>query len=119
MKTIQDRYNRFALWVSLMALAVTMAGCAQLTKGSFNAKALAAQSSVTQLQITAKTLLDAKKISSADAENVNRTADVATSGIAVARQYAAADPKAGDTKLTAVIAILTAAQAALATQGAK
>lgn len=115
---MKQRLNHAALWLLLMGFAM-LAGCAQLTEASFNGKALAAQSSVTQLQITAKTLLDAKKISSADAENVIKTADVANAGIAVARQYAATDPKAGDAKLTAVIAILTAAQAALAAQGSK
>jgi len=117
---MKRQIDRFALWLTLFSLGIFLSACAQLTEAGFKGKALAAQSSITQLQISTRTLLDAKKISSADAENVLKVADAATAGIAVARQYNATDPKAGEAKLQAVIAILTAAQAGLAaTTGGK
>lgn len=118
-------------------LAALFMGCASLglpSPNTFEQKALVAQSSVTQLRLSASQLLNSRTINLRDAENALHVTDAATSGIAVARTlYATACPLptaaasappvacssvAADKRLTVATAALTALSAYLATQGA-
>lgn len=108
-----------AAFLLLFTLAVL--GCAQLGLASpqtVSEKALVATAAVDQVLKTTTTLLNARQIGSADAENVVKITDGASAGIAVARTVAAADPAAGQSRLTAVMTILTGLQTYLATKGA-
>lgn len=107
-----------SLTMALVVAALT--ACAALglpTPDTFNQKAAVAISTVTEVRSQATTLLVAKKITVADAQNVQAQADTAMAGIAVARQVAAADMNAGNARLTAVVSVLTALQAYLAVHG--
>lgn len=106
-------------YLALVALLL-IAACAQLglpAPETMREKVAAAQGASTQLRATATQLLNAKKISSADATNVLKTTDAAAEGIALAMQLSASDPAAADTRLKATVAILTALQTYLATKG--
>jgi hypothetical protein len=73
--------------------------------------------SVTQVRKTAEILLTAKKISKADAENVQQQADNAREAIALAIAIRTADPAAAQTKLTTAIEVLRALDRYLASKG--
>lgn len=110
------------LLITMLALALGMQGCAQMgiaAPQTFNDKIYVATSTVDQVQKTAKTLLDAKKISAEDGDNVLKATDAAVTGIAVARSYSRTNPAAGDAKLQAVLAGLALTQQYLQTQGGK
>lgn len=93
----------------LLALVV---GCAALglpTPQSFNEKLLAAYSGVTTVRAGGDALIVAKKISSADAENVQKQADNVRAGLDIASSMQ--DPTLAAAKLNSTVAILTALQA--------
>lgn len=103
----------------LLLFTIAVLGCAQLglpTPTTMNEKIAAAQSSATQLRVTATQLLNAKTISSQDATNVLRTTDAATEGIAVALAMSASDPTGANTRLQTTITLLSTLQAYLATK---
>lgn len=106
----------------LLALFVAFVlGCAALgleTPQTFEGKALVAISTVDEVTKSASTLLNARKISSADAENVIKVGDGAMAGIAIARTIAKQDPAAGQARLTAITTALAALQVYLATRSA-
>ena len=107
-----------ALVLFVLALLV---GCAQLglpTPATTNERIAAAQASVTQARATATQLLQAKKISSDDAQNVLKQTDAAREGIDLVRTMSAADPAGANNRLTQIVAVLTALQAYLATKEA-
>ena len=99
------------------ALLVACASLGLPTPTTMNEKIATAQGSVTQIRVTAAQLLTAKKISVHDAENVLKQTDAAADGIAVARTISAQDPNAAQAKLTAIVTVLTALNAYLATKG--
>ena len=97
----------------LTAVAVLLTGCAVLggpTPETFNQKLAVGYSTVTAVRSTATQLLQAKKIGSVDAQNVQKQADTAREGLDVAREVGKVDLKAGDLKLTSVTTALQALQ---------
>jgi len=98
------------------ALLVACSSLGLPTPETFNEKVAAAQASVTQVRQTATQLLNTKKISVADAENVLKSTDAASEGIAVARAMSAQDPSAAQARLTLIVTALTAIQTYLATK---
>lgn len=103
----------------VLALAV-LVGCAQLglkAPESFRDKAAVAYSTVTQVRQTTTSLLNAKKITSADAANVLTATDAARAGVDVALQMHATDANAASAKLDAIKTTLTALLGYLATKG--
>jgi hypothetical protein len=105
------------LLVLLCAMLVACASAGLPTPQTFNERVATAQASVTQMRSTATVLLNAKKISSADALNVLKQTDAAAEGIALAMLVGATNPAAGDAKLQTVMAVLSALQAYLAAKG--
>jgi len=109
------------LFLSALVLTVLTA-CASLGLAkpeSFNEKASVAISSVTAVRQTAAALLQADKITAADAQNIQNQANNARAGITVAIAINATDPKAAENRLTAVLVGLNAITAYLATQQGK
>jgi hypothetical protein len=112
---------RATQWLGTLLLAAVfaLAGCAQLgvpTPQTTNERIAAAQASVTQVRQSATQLLEAKRISSADAANVLKQTDAAREGVDVARAIAATDPAGASSKLQAATAVLTALQSYLASR---
>ena len=112
-----------AYMAAMLVAALALAGCAQLglTKApDFRESALIATNLVDEVTKGATDALRAKQISSSDAENVLKTTDLGSAGIAVARQVFSVQPAAGQAKLQSVIVTLTGLQAYLALRtGAK
>lgn len=91
-------------------LLLLLAGCAALgvpTPKSFNERVAAGYVAAAGLRTSAATLLNGGVISSKDAENVQKQADVAREGLDVARTLPAAD---AENKLQATLALLNAAK---------
>ena len=113
--------KRFTLFLATLALALLTA-CAALgvdAPQTFNQRAAAAQIAVTSVRGSALSLLNAGKLSVADAKNVQVTADAGNAAIDLALQTGASDPAGANSKLASAIAILTGVQAYLATKGSK
>ena len=111
----------------IFALAITVAftallgACAQLgmqSPDTFNKRVAAAYVTVQTVADGATAALTAGKLSKSDATNVVTTGRTALQAIDVAAQLHSTNPKAGEDKLAATLAILTALQGYLATQGA-
>lgn len=104
----------------LLAIAIMLlSACAQLgipKPETFNERLAVGYSTVTAVRQTATTLLQAKKISADDAQNVQNQADNARAGLDIARTISKTDLKAADAKLNAVHTALTALQSYLATK---
>jgi hypothetical protein len=86
-------------------------GCATLglpTPQTFNERLLAAYAGVTTVRDGGDKLLVARKISSADAENVQKQADNVRQGLDLAASMK--DPVLAANKLSTTVAILTALQ---------
>ena len=98
-------------------LAVLAVGCA--TPQTFNERLLAGYATVTETRQTAVTLVDAKKMSSADAVNVQQQADTARAGLDLARSMRASAPQQAEDKLTATQTIVRALRAYLLSKEAK
>lgn len=104
-----------------LLLVACLIGCAQLgatAPQTFNQRLASGIGSVTAVRQSATLLLNAGKISVDDAKNVQAQADNAMAGIAIARNVGAADPVAGQTKLTAAITVLSALDAYLTSKAA-
>lgn len=94
-----------------------LASCASLpTPDTFNERLAVAISAVTAVRTTTTALLQAKKITPDDAQNVQDGANTARAGIEVARTMAKVNVAAADNRLTAVSTALTALNAYLATR---
>lgn len=110
--------NRIKSWVITVLLTLA-AGCAALgvpTAETFNQRALATISAVTEIRSQALTLLKAKKITPDDAENVLKQTDAIREGVVIARSLHSTNPKAGEDKLALTRAGIAALQAYLATK---
>lgn len=97
-------------------LLVVLTACATLgvsAPKTFNEKLAAAYTTVTAARDTTATLLTSGKLSAADAQNVQQQLDTARTGLDLARQLHATNPPAGDARLDAIVAGLTALQAYL------
>lgn len=104
---------------TITMLCALIVGCASVglpTPQTMNERVAVAQSTVTQLRSTATVLLNAKRISSKDAENVLRQTDAATEGIALAMLMSATDPAGANTKLQTTLQVLQVLQAYLASK---
>lgn len=86
---------------------------------TFNQRLMAGYTAVEVVATNATQLRAAGKLSDADRENVVATGRTAVAGLDLAAQVHKTNPAAGQEKLTATIAVLTALQAYLATKGAQ
>lgn len=83
-----------------------LAGCA--TPQSFNERLLAGYSTVTEIRNGATAAVTAKKIGSADAQNIQAQADTARAGLDLASGMRASQPKAAEDKLSATRTVIQA-----------
>lgn len=100
----------------LYVLLLLVSACATLgipTPQTFNERLAAGYTTGTTIVSVTTTLLAAKKLSSADAENVLKQTDTAVAGLDISRQLSATDLAAADTKLAASLVVLNALQAYL------
>jgi len=102
----------------LLLLALLLVGCEALglKPETFNQRLAVGYGTVTTIRQTATTLLQAKKISADDAQNVQNQADNARAGLDIARTIGKTDEKAADAKLASVTTALRALQTYLATK---
>lgn len=109
--------------ICTMIAILALSACAALgtpTPDTFNQKLAVSVATVTEVRGTALTLLTAKKISVADARNVQAAADVAREGLNVARGMSSTDLNEASTRLELVNSTLRTLQAYLVEkQGAK
>lgn len=111
MKLVQRSAAILIIWV--------LASCANLpTPDTFNQKLAVALGTVTAVRTTTTTLLQARKISADDAQNVQDAANNARAGIEVARTLSKVSIAAADSKLSAVTTALQALQTYLTSKGA-
>jgi hypothetical protein len=99
---------------------LALTSCAQLglpTATTFQERLTAGYALNAEVRNSAATLLNAKKLTADDGQNILAQTDNARAGLDVARVIAKGDPKAGDAKLTAVRTVLLALQAYLTTKG--
>jgi len=112
------RTMKQAVW--LFTLALLLSGCTALglpQADTFNERLAVGYATVTTVRTTAVTLLNTKKISAEDGQNVLSTTDGARAGLDLARVLAGTNLPAAESKLTAARSILTAVQAYLASRG--
>lgn len=101
-------------------LLVSLSACSVLgiaTPQTFNERLAAGYTTVTGVRQSAGTLLTADKITADDAQNVQKQADTARTGLDLAAQIHVTDPNAGSDKLDSVVVGLTALQAYLQSKG--
>lgn len=113
--------KRIVLFLASLVLA-TLTACAAIgiaPTDTFNKRTAAAYATVQTIADAATAGLKAGKLSTADATNVVTTGRTALAAIGVAENLHATNPQGGEDKLAATLAILTALQTYLATQGAK
>lgn len=99
--------------IPFAALLLALSACASIgvpTPQSYSERLAAGYTSVTSIRLSAATLLNGRVIGSADAENLQRQADVAREGLDVARTLAGVD---AETKLQTTLQVLQAAQSYL------
>ncbi len=109
-------------YAAFVILAALLSACAQLgipTADTFNERLAVAYSSVTQIRVTATSLLKAKQLTADDGQSVLTATDAARAGLDVARSLSKTDLKAADNRLTAARTALTALSTYLATKGAQ
>ena len=100
-------------------LFAMLAGCAQLglpTATTFQERLTAGYALNSEVRTSAATLLNAKKLTADDGQNILDQTNTARAGLDVARTIGRTDPKAGDAKLTSIRTVLLALQAYLATK---
>lgn len=97
-----------------------LSGCASFegaTPTTFNQKLAVGYGTVAAVRSTATNLLVAKKISSADAVNVQKQADTAREGLDVAKAMASTDLVDANVKLSSVTSALQVLQRYLVSKG--
>ena len=113
---LRYRLSTAAAVFLLAAMTTGMFGCSALglpSPNTFNEKVAVGYSTVTALRTTAVTLLDDKKISAVDGQNVLQQTDNARAGLDIAREIHATQPDAANSKLTSVLTGLRALDAYL------
>jgi hypothetical protein len=105
--------------ICALLLAFISACASNAAPDTFNKRIAAAYVTVNAVADSATAALTAGKITKADATNVVTTTRAALQAIDVANAIHANNPQAGEDKLAATLAVLTALQAYLATQGVK
>lgn len=116
---MERKRSLFMSCVLALVMAVLCIGCAGMgtpTPQTLNERLAVSQASVTQMRSTATMLLNAKKISSQDADNVLKQTDAAAEGIRLAIALSPTDALGAANKLQATQAVLTALQAYLMTK---
>ena len=101
----------------LASFFLLLTGCETLgiaTPQTFNEKAAATLGTITTVRTTATSLLNQKRITAEDGQNVLVSTDAARTGLNVARSLHQSNPTAANQKLDAVRAGLTALQSYLA-----
>lgn len=109
------RYFAFLLFSTFVAIP----GCASVglpTPTTFNQNMAVAITAVTTVRTTAQALLQAKKISADDAQNVQDGANSARTGLDIARTLSKVDMTAATNKLAAASTALSALNTYLATR---
>ena len=109
----------FALRSLFIASMLALTSCAQLglpTATTFQDRLTAGYALNAEVRTSAATLLNAKKLTADDGQNILDQTNTARAGLDVARTIGRTDPKAGDTKLTSIRTVLLALQAYLATK---
>lgn len=107
---------RPATWLFVMVLVAACAQLGLLVPQSFEEKLTAGVASVEAARNTTTALLDARKITSDDAQHIQDQLRNARAGLDVARAMGRTDQTAADAKLTAIQAGLKALQAYLASK---
>lgn len=110
----------FALYAVAIALVLVQA-CSSLglpTAQTFNERLAVGYGTVTQVRQTATQLVVAKKLGSADAQNVQTQADNARAGLDIARDLSKSDLPAANNRLQMATQVLTALQSYLASRQA-
>lgn len=114
-------------WIKVVVLSLTLSclmgfeGCAQLgitSAPTFNEDLAIAYTSVTTIRQTATQLLNAKKLTAADGQNVLAQTDNARSGLDIARTLSSTNLASATGKLTAIKTVLSALTTYLATRQA-
>lgn len=108
-----------AIRATFMAILLLLPGCETLgiqQPTTFNEKAAAVLGTITTVRTTATTLLNEKKISADDGQNVLQATDNARAGLDVARSIAKSNPAAANARIDAIRSSLTALQSYLATR---
>ena len=106
----------------LLALFALLVGCAQLgvpTPETTQERIAVTVASVTGVRQSTLTLLQAKRITPDDAENIQKQADNVIAAAQVARSLVGVDPAAADAKLQQTRAVLLALQQYLLTKQEK
>lgn len=115
------RWFLIAIAAQVVGLALfSIAGCGAIgvpSPQTFNERAAASISTVTEVRQVATTLLQANRITVDDADNIQKQADVARNGIELARTLHASNPAAGENKLNAVVAVLATLRGYLTSKG--
>ncbi len=113
--------NQFRKLFAALCTVLVIGGCASagLVVDTPEKKLAAGYTTVTVIAETTTSLLQASKISKADALNVKAGNDAALAGLDVASGMLKSNPTAATTKLDQIIGILTATQTYLALKGAK
>lgn len=96
-----------------------IAGCASVglpTAETFNQKLAVGYGTVAQIRTTTAQLVNAKKLGSADAQNVQDQADTARKGLDLASELSKSDLAAANSRLVMVTTILQAAQTYLSSK---
>jgi outer membrane lipoprotein SlyB len=109
------------LAIAASLMLALLVGCTTMGVASpdtFKKRQLAGYTTVEGVANTANQLRAAGKLSETDRHNVVTTARTAVAGLDVAGQVHKTDPAGGEKKLAATIAVLTALQTYLASQGA-
>lgn len=113
-QSAQGGFARPLMLALLLAIAVpatlVLSGCASLgmpAPQTFNERLAAGYVSATSIRMSATTLLNGSVITSGDAENLQKQADVAREGLDIARALPALQ---AEDKLQATLVILQAAQ---------
>ena len=106
--------NNYAGFALIALMAVILAACATFkAPQTFNERLAAGYVSTTSVRQVATILLNGRVISSADAENVQRQADVAREGLDLASTLQGA---LAEDKLTSTLQVLHALEAYLASK---
>ena len=98
------------------ALVLAVSGCAQMglaTPQTFDDRLGVAYGTVTAVRDAATTLVNADKITAADAQNVQDQANNARTGLDLAKSFRTTNPDLAQTKMATAIQVLAALQSYL------
>lgn len=105
--------------LSTALFSILLTGCSTLdipVADTFNERLAIAYASVTAVRRTATTLLDAKKLSADDGDNVLKLTDHARAGLDIARTLSRSDMTGANAKLASIRTAVTAIQTYLASR---